>query len=75
MGFDYVMRRTTLFADRASDLETACAKTRREVYQFYSFSNHDDFLDALSRLYDMEPRPSIQYDERLFEPEIFSDRI
>lgn len=34
---------------------------------------HDDFLDATSRFYDMDPRPPIIYNERDLEPEVFSD--
>ena len=46
-----------------------------EEFKVYPFSKHDDFLDALSRIYDMEPRPPVQYDERALEPEIFADGI
>jgi len=35
----------------------------------------DDFLDALSRLYDIEPRPPVFIDGREFEPEIFADGV
>ena len=46
-----------------------------EEYRSYPFSKHDDFLDALSRIYDMEPRPPVLIDERMLEPEIFADGI
>ena len=46
-----------------------------EEFKVYPFAKHDDFLDALSRNYDMEPRPPILIDERMLEPEIFSDGV
>lgn len=46
-----------------------------EEFEVYPFAKHDDFLDALSRIYDMEPRPPVLIDERMLEPEIFADGI
>jgi len=42
-------------------------------YITYPFSVHDDFLDSLSRIYDMEMRPPVIVDERLLEPETYED--
>lgn len=42
-------------------------------YITYPFSVHDDFLDSLSRIYDMEIRPPIIIDEKLLEPEVYED--
>jgi hypothetical protein len=42
-------------------------------YLTYPFSVHDDFLDALSRIYDLEPVPPIIVDEATLEPETFVD--
>ena len=42
-------------------------------YLTYPFSVHDDFLDALSRIYDMDPLAPIIVDERTLEPETFVD--
>lgn len=44
-------------------------------YVTYPFSAHDDFLDALSRIYDLEPVPPEIVDERTLEPETFIDGI
>lgn len=44
-------------------------------YLTYPFSAHDDFLDSLSRIYDMEPVPPILVDEGTLEPETFVDGI
>ena len=46
-----------------------------EEFRFYPFSKHDDFLDAMSRIYDMEPRPPILVDECALEPEVFADGV
>lgn len=41
-----------------------------DEYLVYPFSKHDDFLDAVSRLYDMDYQPPIVVDERALEPEV-----
>ena len=41
----------------------------------YPFSVHDDLLDALSRIYDMDYQIPMIVDERMLEPEIFNDGI
>jgi len=42
-------------------------------YITYPFSIHDDFLDSLSRIYDMEMRPPVIIDDKLLEPEVYDD--
>lgn len=44
-------------------------------YLFYPFSLHDDFLDATSRIYDMDANPPIIIDQRSLEPEVYVDGI
>ena len=39
----------------------------------YPFSTHDDFIDATSRIYDMEPVPPVIIDQSTLEPEAFAD--
>lgn len=41
-----------------------------DEYLTYPFSVHDDFLDAMSRFYDMEPMPPVLIDEASLEPEV-----
>lgn len=41
-----------------------------DEYLTYPFSVHDDFLDAMSRLYDMDPMPPVLIDEASLEPEV-----
>jgi hypothetical protein len=42
-------------------------------YQTYPYSAHDDFLDAVSRIFDMEPRKPEIIDQRATEPPVFAD--
>lgn len=51
----------------------ALNKTLLDEFLVYPFAVHDDFLDACSRIYDIEPVPPEIVDERALEPEVFSD--
>ena len=42
-------------------------------YLYFPFSHKKDLIDAVSRIYDLEPAPPILIDERALEPEIFAD--
>lgn len=48
-------------------------KTLLDEYLVYPFAVHDDFLDACSRIYDIDPVCPIIIDENLLEPETFID--
>lgn len=48
-------------------------KVLLDEYLLFPFSTFKDFIDAMSRIYDMEPRPPVIVDERALEPEAFSD--
>lgn len=50
-------------------------KTLLDEYLVYPFSVHEDFLDAVSRIFDIEAVPPILIDERTLEPEVFADGI
>ena len=44
-----------------------------EEYLTYPLSAKKDLIDAVSRVYDMEPVPPILIDEKMLEPETFAD--
>lgn len=46
-----------------------------EEYLTYPFSSKKDLIDAVSRVYDMSPVPAVVIDERMLEPETFTDGI
>ena len=46
-----------------------------ETFLLYPFVGHEDLLDAVSRIYDMEPVPPLIIDERAVEPEVFADGV
>lgn len=48
-------------------------KNLLDEYLTFPFCVHDDFIDALSRIYDIEAVPPIIVDERALEPETFAD--
>lgn len=39
----------------------------------FPFSRNDDLIDAVSRTYDMDPRPPVIVDQTSLEPEVFAD--
>jgi hypothetical protein len=49
------------------------SKALFEQVMFYPFSGLKDFIDATSRIYDMEPRPPIIVNEQDLLPEAFDD--
>ena len=48
-------------------------KVLLDEYLLFPFSQTKDFIDAMSRIYDMEPRPPVIVDESALEPEVFAD--
>src|SRR5580765_478401 len=42
-------------------------------YLVYPYVTHDDALDAVSRIYDMNPQPPVIIDPRELEPEVYID--
>lgn len=48
-------------------------KVLLDEYLTFPFSQTKDFIDAMSRIYDMEPRPPVIVDNASLEPEMFAD--
>lgn len=44
-----------------------------EEAMFFPFSPKDDLIDAVSRLYDLSPKPAIQYETASLEPVTYAD--
>lgn len=44
-----------------------------DEYLVYPYVTHDDGLDCLSRIYDMDPQPPVLVDQTALEPEVFVD--
>lgn len=53
----------------------ALNKTLLDEYLVYPFAVHDDFLDACSRIYDIEAVPPLIINEQDLEPEVFADGV
>lgn len=63
---------------RARDHKGDLYSLNKEIlteYLVYPYAVHDDVLDVMSRIYDMETQPLVIVDERALEPEIYADGV
>jgi len=44
-----------------------------DEYLTFPYCVHDDFMDATSRIFDIDALPPIIVDQTTLEPEVFSD--
>jgi hypothetical protein len=51
----------------------AINKMLLDEFVAYPYSKHDDGLDCLSRIYDMDPAPPVIFDQAVLEPESYVD--
>jgi hypothetical protein len=51
------------------------SKNFLDEYLVYPFAAHDDFLDAVSRIQDMEPTAPVIVDQRSLTPKVFADGV
>jgi hypothetical protein len=73
-GQPFRILKPTKRRDHEGNIYSLNANLKTE-YLTYPFSVHDDFLDAASRIYDMDYQPPIIIDERNLEPEVYSDGV
>jgi phage terminase large subunit-like protein len=71
-GEDYRIMHPTFRADETGTRYSINARMLEE-FLVYPFSKHDDYLDAMSRVYDMDPAPPVLIDERALSPETYAD--
>lgn len=46
-----------------------------DEYLYFPFSSKKDLIDAISRIFDMDPVPPVIVDEKMLEPEVFADGL
>ena len=46
-----------------------------EEYKIFPFGAHDDMLDAVSRVYDMDPHPPTPVARHMLEPRVYEDGV
>ena len=64
---EFLIAKKIMRIDENGDLYDLSDWVRRNEYNLFP-SVHPDFLDALSRIYDMEPVPPINRSYRTLEP-------
>ena len=61
--------------DPASNTLYSINKALLDEYLTFPFSQTKDFVDAMSRIYDMDPRPPIIVDQSELEPRVYADGV
>ena len=68
-GYDYRIARPIIQRDENGELYNLSERFRLQV-GYYPFTGLKDLIDAVSRIYDMEPRPPQYVDSQILEPEV-----
>lgn len=76
-GFPWQVARPIIKKDRDDRIYDVIARFLEE-YVFFPFAPRNDFLDACSRIYDIEPQPPVYYEGRSghplsTEPDVYMD--
>ncbi len=67
-GYGYRVSRSIRARDEEGQAYDLCERLRMEV-MYFPFGGLKDIVDALSRIYDMEPTPPVYVDSQNLEPE------
>lgn len=68
-GYGYRVARPIRRKDETGATYDLVERFRLQVH-YFPFGGLKDIVDAASRIYDMDPRPPIYYDEAMLEPEV-----
>jgi hypothetical protein len=72
-GQDYLISKAIRKKDHENKMYDLVQWFIEKEYLFFPNTTYKDFMDAMSRIYDIDIQPPIIYDENELEPEVFDD--